>query len=270
MNRLSGIEAKIERAAKHINDFDAEWRTFAARAYTLNIADELDGDGRRPVRLSINEEVPTSLSACVGDAINNLRTALDYLIYQLLDLNHIDVGPHHYFPIGRDADHFASSYAGKVQGIGQTAEELIKGLKPYKGGTDGFWQLDELCKRDKHRLLVTVMVKPPDTLAIDFEAITSAMMATLRGVEPENPPAPFSGQYLLIRGTPDPCRVMQDGDIVTTYPADPASSEGLGLGLEMAFGQGELLECEPVSAVLRKLLDLVYGAVYPFRPILAE
>jgi hypothetical protein len=98
-NRLAGITAKIERAEKHINDFGTEWIAFGRGAYEVIPDKNLDEAGRRNFRLTIKEEIPLLLSTIIGDAVNNMRSALDYVIYQLLDVKDVKVGTHHYFPL---------------------------------------------------------------------------------------------------------------------------------------------------------------------------
>ena len=268
-DRLVGITAKIDRADKHIRDFQGEWTGFAKRAY--EIFSEEDGD-RRTFRVRIKEDPPPYLSTIVGDAVVNLRTALDYLIYQLLDANSQPITRYHYFPIAENAEVFSKSYLRKIKGVGQTAEQLIASLKPYKGGNDLFFYLNELCRKDKHRLLVMLVINP-SALALNLGDMVKNM-PPIHGTRPgysremDEMAATLGGRFLVIHGGKTPCLALKDGDIVFSEPLDLEHYQRTGFGFEIAFAQGEVLECQPVSTMLRQSLDLVRDTVQSFRPLL--
>jgi hypothetical protein len=268
-DRLAGITAKIERAEKHVNDFTAEWIAFSRRAYEVIADEELDEAGRRNFRLRIKEDAPLSLSTNIGDAVSNMRSALDYLVYQLLDSRGVEVGRHHYFPISGSAEKFETSYGGKIKGVGDEAVSIIKGLKPYKGGTDGFWHLDELCRTDKHRLLLTVVTRPESTGLSLADVYGSMQMPWLSDINREAMLDKLQGQFLFIPGKPAPCPVLEDGDVVYSQPGEMDSYQNTQLAFTIAFGESEVLPCEAVTPVLRQLLDMVKRSVEPFRPLLA-
>ena len=200
-DRFANITAKIERAEKHINDFATEWIAFVRCAYEVVPDKDLDEAGRRNFRLRVKEEIPYSLSTIIGDAVGNLRAALDYVIYQLLDAKGVEVSRHHYFPISPDAAGFETSYQAKVKGVGDEAESLIKALKPYKGGTDGFWHLNELCRTDKHRLLLTVVVRPSAT-ALNLSDVFTSMPRLLGATDADRERVldELRGQFIVIHG----------------------------------------------------------------------
>jgi hypothetical protein len=266
VDRFVGITAKIERAEEHINNFGTEWIAFGRRAYEIVPDQDLDEAGRRVFRISVNQEIPPRLSTIIGDAVQSMRSALDHLIFQLLAAKGVPAGRHHYFPIAESADKFEASYQGKVQGVGDEAERLISALKPYKGGTDGYWTLDELSKTDKHRLLLTTVIRP-EGLALNL-ADAFAGMPLLSGAERDQFLAGLRNQFILIRASGKPCPVLKDGDEIYSEPGDKDPDQYTQFGFAIAFGDGEILECEPVTPSLRQLLGLVKGAVEPFRPLL--
>jgi hypothetical protein len=83
---LSGVRGKIERADEHLNALYAEMQTFFEPYSNRRIVyDVFD----RPwhvivVRPLLDELPPLRLSIICGDAVHNLRTALDHLVWQLV------------------------------------------------------------------------------------------------------------------------------------------------------------------------------------------
>src|SRR5579864_4992836 len=86
-DRIHGIRLKIERAKEHIRDLDAAIKRFVQeQPYTL---------GAKPHRIPEIEHttlyvaevkpIPDCISLIVGDAIHNLRSALDHLMWQLVE-----------------------------------------------------------------------------------------------------------------------------------------------------------------------------------------
>jgi hypothetical protein len=103
------------------------------------------------------QDVPESIALLSGDILQNLRSALDHLTYQLyLKGGGKPPGRHIYFPIERDAEAYKKEKARKTRGISATDRALIDGVKPYKEGNDTLWRIGELNIIDKHRLLITV------------------------------------------------------------------------------------------------------------------
>jgi len=94
----------------------------------------------------------------LGDAIHNLRTALDHLAYRL-----VSVGPKPhwrgkvYFPIADSAEEFVSRIGGIKKRLRHDAVKPLAAIKAYRGGAgEILWQLNELDIIDKHRLLLPV------------------------------------------------------------------------------------------------------------------
>ena len=79
----------------------------------------------------------------------------------------------------------------------------------------------------------------------------------------------LQSQFIIVWGKRKPCPVLKDGEVIYSQPGELDSHQNTQLAFTVAFGEGEVLECEPVSESLRQLLDLVKGAVEPFRPLLS-
>lgn len=120
------------------------------------------------------EQPPLLWGALLGEAIHNLRSALDHLAWQLIKRNRRPKGKPGY-PILCTEPHegFAawargsSSHPGMLFGAGQDAIALIEGTQPYHGGDCRLLRvLDRLWSADKHRFLIPsyVMLDPAKVL----------------------------------------------------------------------------------------------------------
>lgn len=156
-SRLSLVRAKVERAKKNLKDMERH----LARFYRDMRVSEEDSD---PTHVFVQrpEPIRTTFDAlcAAGDVINNLRAALDHLIFQLIDVYSPNSPPKVFercaFPICQDAATYEVAKRTKVKGISPAAMILLDACKPYKGGNNALWLLDELNNIGKHRLILTV------------------------------------------------------------------------------------------------------------------
>lgn len=161
--RLRLICVKIERAHKHI----AELEDFVLRSGVLHgktVRLNANAEARKPFLDfgSFNIYEP-DIPAIIGDAVHNLRSALDHLAYHLVmvgtDKGEIRTKPWEIiqFPITHSADSYKSDRtAGKVQGMERKAIEAIDALKPYKSGNEPLWLLHKLDNTDKHSFILPI------------------------------------------------------------------------------------------------------------------
>lgn len=97
---------------------------------------------------------PSHIPLILGDAIHNLRTALDLLACDVVRLNK-QSAKGVYFP-------FADSEAGLAEMIvrkkfsraSEDAQRLLKTIQPYRGGNELLRALHDLDVMDKHQLII--------------------------------------------------------------------------------------------------------------------
>ena len=82
--RFALIWAKIERANKHISDLGTAIETFLAiKPYKVGM--KRDAETKKPIYYMAQvQPIPTEICIILGDAIHNLRAALDHLAQQTL------------------------------------------------------------------------------------------------------------------------------------------------------------------------------------------
>jgi hypothetical protein len=157
-SRLALVRAKVERAKKNLADMEDHLAEFY-RGVRVSVKDP------DPTHVFVNEAEPirTSFDAlcAAGDVVNNLRSALDHLVFQLIDVHSPNAAPEVFercaFPICKNqAAYEKGKRQGRLEGMSPSAIRLIDTSKPYKGGNDALWILNELNNICKHRLILTV------------------------------------------------------------------------------------------------------------------
>src|SRR5215211_1952958 len=80
---MRSYELKVARAKEHLEALDAEIRVFMNDEFYV-VAREDDADGCGYVqRVQSVKPTPWSVSALVGDAVQNLRSALDHIVWEI-------------------------------------------------------------------------------------------------------------------------------------------------------------------------------------------
>ncbi len=151
--RLDRIEAKHtefrERSEEWVNSPDGKgWgdRYLEERASVA-----------RPKRKQIPADLPPILSVIAGEAIYNLRSALDYLAHELVFLNKSSYFNRTQFPIDDDSAQIPRLTTETLKRFRPRDRAAIEKLQPYNGCT---WtrQLRDLSNPDKHRELIPIDV----------------------------------------------------------------------------------------------------------------
>jgi hypothetical protein len=151
---------KIERANKYIAEIELLVRDFGNSGfYDVRIEYE---DRACFLCIDIDKSrFPFDQSAlAIGDALHNLRTALDHLWYQTI-LGYSGISEDwSLFPI-RDVEEkivTAMDNALKKKRISRRiADLMLDTIKPYQGGNRFLWSLHVLNNGDKHKMLVPVL-----------------------------------------------------------------------------------------------------------------
>lgn len=153
---------KIERAYKHIDELNTMLGAFVkSNFYNIRIEhDPKRGTNFACFDIDISTFPITDAALTIGDALHNLRSALDHLWYQVV----LDCGgtPTYWtsFPIRDAGDSVVNVLNGaldKKQISSQVAELVMGSVKPYQGGNNLLYGLDRLNARDKHELLIPVL-----------------------------------------------------------------------------------------------------------------
>jgi hypothetical protein len=153
---------KVERAAEHIRDLNELLNTFIKSDFYAVTVKEYKG--RNVICLDIDKTGLDKIRAAiiVGDALHNLRSALDILYYQAFNGTTAKADKWTRFPIFEERDKLISGINGglKEKGLADDSSALkirdcvVDVVKAYQAGNFPLWALHEMNILDKHQLLI--------------------------------------------------------------------------------------------------------------------
>ena len=173
---------KLRRARLHIDEVHQRVRTLdASNPWSVEKEPAEDPDSW-VFRFRIQRPIPSDLCAAVGDAIANMRSALDYVAYELAVRHTGTLAPRQEmataFPICKDREAFDGFFAAgrwgpvRAEIFGETERLALQCVQPFALGeearsagvewstpadqellTDGAWALNTVWNIDKHRRL---------------------------------------------------------------------------------------------------------------------
>jgi hypothetical protein len=160
---MYGVVYKIEWAAQHLQRLHAEIGRYLNGEQGITPLRNHQADGETILFEIPNLGTPPeALSLVVGDILHNLRSALDYLAWQLVLANGGTPNEHTQFPI-HDSRLTSSGKSRAVQiagGVGAAVIPLLEGLQPYlhahSAKSHPLSILKRLSNIDKHRRLHVV------------------------------------------------------------------------------------------------------------------
>jgi len=230
------IRLKLSRAEKHLCDLDAAIRFFCeSKPYRISVKPhpvaEIDY-----VRLFVESvtPVPAEIGLIIGDAVHNLRSALDHLAFQLVLANGKTPVTTTEFPISDPAKQYTPAFESrKIESVPSKAKDIFRSIQPAHTGDMTLWNLQTLDIADKHRLLITAQLGAESWSVgpIVFDAIAFPLV---EGESITNMPR-------------------------TTYERQP--HEHYHLSLDITFGQTEIAAGELVLPYLRHTADVVSNTI---------
>lgn len=157
---LDGVEIKIDRAYVHTTELHDSFRRVFPRGTCETIV-EVHDEGRRHVYRANSPPPPDPYwGAIAGDAIHNLRVALDHLAHQLVLLGGRQPSTSTAFPIERRRPRRlwgAPALPTIKPAVSKEIREILDSVQPYDR-RHAYWLnfLRDLDNIDKHRVIVAV------------------------------------------------------------------------------------------------------------------
>jgi len=172
---LAGMQTKLDRAREHLETLNTEMYDFLKREpYSFALE-----KGRRRneyvLRAYASELPPLQWSAVIGDFLQNLRSSLEYLAWELARAGRGGREPDERnvtFPICYKHKEFTNWGSRKISDLPPDAQAIIKELQPYNRSIVSpsgvvnmhligvpryrghpLWRLNELARRDRHQAL---------------------------------------------------------------------------------------------------------------------
>ena len=159
---LAGAYAKLDRADEHFKALEAELQTFvqgnvdAARGKLQNV----DGETFYVMEAHEIRPVPLPVGVILGDAIHNLRSALDHTLCQLVALHGGEADTGNQFPIFTyvpTKKWALDKWAKNIRGVTGPDLALIEHVQPHTRDdptTHPLAVLQDVSNADKHRLVL--------------------------------------------------------------------------------------------------------------------
>lgn len=229
----------IEWAKNHIKEFELQADKFF-REEGCTVFTELDVDrSYQLLKVKFAPQIPHSLLGHATDTAYNLRAALDQAIYSVAQLNNtISLKGFPFFPVTSKSADFEIKLNGVQKFLPREILDLIRKFKPYKGGNDLIWALNDVCNVSKHGLLHSF----PATLKY------SVVGPRTVPAEPE-----FFSEPIV------------DGDknevAIARLPISAEHSINTEASFTVGFGNIECIKGQPALAILNEFLNIVEGIV---------
>jgi hypothetical protein len=176
--------------------------------------------------------IPSEIPLIIGDCLQNLRSSLDYLVWELCDAANVKPTEKNAFPVCKDQQAFQSR-KDALCGVPPNAAAIIERLQPFNSAqgwmSSELWILNRLTNISKHRRILVAGLG-----AVRTETATGAVIDRHTQVN-----HPFVGEIELDY---DPVALIKCGEV-----------EGAG---------------EEVSALLHRLANYITHQVIPlFEPL---
>jgi len=145
---------KIERGERHIREYVQTVIAFLKTDFCKVTVEENSETGDYFVKVDATAPYPPELPAIIGDAVHNLRTALDYIVVDFTGINPDWIS----LPVERERAKVETSkrYEAIRSKLPQFADFILDEIQPYAGGKFKVWELAKLDNIDKHKLLIPV------------------------------------------------------------------------------------------------------------------
>lgn len=158
MTIFESSRLKIKRADQHINNLKILVSDFLKTDfYTLeaNYKTHIQQVAYRVVRV---DPLPENVPLVLGDAIHNLRSALEHFMWETVDrFGGTPPDLHTSFPIAMTEQQYRSAFAKReITLLRKEIKEFISDVQPYVTGDNTLWNLHQLDITDKHQLIIPV------------------------------------------------------------------------------------------------------------------
>jgi len=146
---------KVQRAYRHVQEIEARLQKFLETDFCKLHIEIEPNTGRNILKLESIALPPAHIVLAFGDAVHNLRCALDYVSTHFVgkDENRIS------FPVGKKRDDLvaSNSFRSIQKAFPDFAMYVADVIQPYEGGNFKVWEIGTLDNFDKHKLLVPVV-----------------------------------------------------------------------------------------------------------------
>lgn len=258
---FSSVWRKIERAKKHTNDLEAEIIAFwDTKPYEIETqGNPKTGPGSYRIK-GTPKPLPESVPLIAGDAVHNLRAALDHFACGSVATDTTNTA----FPVWRanrtpTGVEWKGLVKGKLSGASPRLIKAVTAVKAYKAGNgEDVWAIDNLDRIDKHRLLIAA-AGIHGMITLDFADGWPPGMLNEIGIT-----IPTGIQYAL---SPVGWTPIEEGTVLLAVQRADGYNAEPKFAFEVALGEPGVLKGEPVVPTLRRLIDEVESLLKRLVPL---
>jgi hypothetical protein len=255
------VSAKLNWAEEHIKNLNAATDRFRKAHPDIVVAEPHEDLGEVWHKVAYVPEIPDPIALMLGDALYNLRAALDYLAQELVVAAGNEPSGQTAFPIFDTADEYWERMGRKVKGMRQSAIEAINRIQPYEGGfSHALWQLHRLNNIDKHRVLLTIaLVNSGRTMTPIEEQEFAERFKRVHGAYPTG-----TSRWRFRHGKEFPVP-LNASDILLKVPVSEVQKD-VRFSFDIAFSEREVKAGTTVFVLLRVIADQVFEVVRSMGP----
>ncbi len=234
---------KVKQAEHHIADLNLVLTAFIAKHPYVVVGKQDSSGTDNIIQVDQTEPFPCEVPLIIGDAIHNLRSSLDLMACDLVLLSNGNI-ENVYFPFAESATDLEKAIKDRrINRATPDVVDLIRRLKPYRGGNKLLRAIHDLDINDKHRLIIPIL---------EYAVVQDT---TIR----------LSGNNIIKIGT----IVTQPGNKgmnLVKYPSDwYAQIEHHGeTSVHINFGKGQPLEGEHIVSSLYQMISEIQGIIEMF------
>jgi hypothetical protein len=258
---LIALTAKLKRAKDHIFHLRERWRAFVdSGAYPIIPQDTPDGDYRIYYLGNITP-IPSDIPSIIGDAIQNLRSALDHWAYRLVCVGTKSAGPFDgiYFPIADEPNKLEAKIQAIKPCLADDAVKALRDVQAYpRGHSEVLWQIHTLNNIDKHRLLLTIssLNRQHSMSPAEIAKIRHQFLGVLKDIPEANEARMFlksSARHIS----------LESGHVLGIFPISQVH-DNMHFPIEVAFGEPKIVEGKPVIEMLTQAAHLMHTLLMNF------
>ena len=230
---LRGPLAKIERAKEHVHELNGQVAEYlAGNPFQLRVR-ERSNPHDRLVYIEAKKPVPEHFALILGDAVHNLRSAIDHISYGIVH----DKAPQPGrvgFPFVDKAQRLAGAINTRQMNVApKHVIDEIHALKPYPGGNDLLHAVKSIDERDKHHCIILVGLGIELTIyqfreltGADIQGSSDARIAAIGDfIMSLDPGAPFQDFDREANFQPTFTVGFAEGEALVSWPVIPALKE---------------------------------------------
>jgi hypothetical protein len=156
---LDGAFARIDRAEEHLANLksrvDEYVKPLGGGVEVRVVPGQQPRFPSEPPKLG---EIPITFGILIGETVQNLRTALDYLVYELANWRSgPDKSRRTQFPIESKPYGFNGRIDSFLEGVFEDHVAAIKRLQPFDGRRNWLWHIRDISNTDKHNVVPATM-----------------------------------------------------------------------------------------------------------------